>query len=88
MYTIEQLKEERMSKEELFDGSNFSFDYSMPQDWLNDFSDWCKKYQPEISYDLIHSTTVWAYTGKHYYGFPVFECIEVYITYLQYLVNK
>ena len=88
MYTIEQLKEKRMSKEELFEGNNFFFDYSLPQDWLNEFSDWCKKYRLELTYDVILSTTIWAFTTINHFGFPVFGCLEVHEEYFIYLRNK
>lgn len=88
MFTIEELKEKRMSKEEMFKNGNFSFDYSLPQDWLNEFSDWCKKFKSELTYDIILSTTIWAFTPTNFYGFPVFGCLEVYEEYLVYLRNK
>jgi hypothetical protein len=88
MYTIEELKEKRMSKEELFKGINFSFDHSLPQDWLDEFSNWCKIYYPEITYDIILSTTIWAYTQNNFYGFPVFGCLEVCEKHFYYLRNK
>lgn len=89
MKRLKELIENPMSKEELFRDSTFSFDYSLPQDWLNEFSLWCKTFNiPEMSYDVILSTTIWAFTEKNYYGFPVFGCLEVYEAYLSYLRNK
>lgn len=88
MKTLKELYEGKVSKSELFEDSKFTFDYSLPQGWLDEFSDWCKKFVPDINYTIILSTTIWAYTEKNYFGFPVFGCLEVYETFISYLRNK
>lgn len=88
MYQWKDLEKLNYTKEELFANEKIKFDYSLPQDWLNSFSDFCKKYGINLSYDMISSTTVWGYTKENYYGFPIFACVEVYIEYMTYLVNK
>lgn len=88
MHTWKEIEKMNVTKEELFKNENIKFDYSLPQDWLNDFSNFCEKYGIKISYDMISGTTVWGYTDENYYGFPIFACVEVYTEYMVYLINK
>ena len=80
---IEQLEDNPTSKEDLFKGMEVTFDYSLPQIWLNLFSKWCAEYLPlsygagEITYDLIRSTSVMAYP-KDDHARVVSACTEVH----------
>ncbi len=74
-YTYSELNQMRVSKGELFSGLQGSFDYALPQDWLNRFADFCAKENPVITYDLIRSTTVWIYSSLM--GEAYTACIEV-----------
>ena len=78
--SADQLKSLRLSKEESFAGLDDTFDYAMPQNWLNGFADFCIDRDSVVSYDLIRSTTVWAYpaTGSGVQVGPVTCCKEVY----------
>lgn len=85
--SYETLNQMRVSKGELFQDCKFTFDYALPQDWLNDFAEWCNKYHPIITYHLIASTTVWAYPKGLFYGLPVSVCSEVHNAYVTYISN-
>ena len=74
--TIAQLTNLRASKGELFAKYPDTVDYALPQNWLNDFADFCRSRFPKVTYDLIRSTTVWAYPQNGYHG-PVTCCREV-----------
>jgi hypothetical protein len=77
-YSIEELDNIRKTKKELFEQLADEFDYTLPQDWLNDFADWCVVNYPNVTYDLIRSTTVWSYAqGNYISGFPVTVSKEV-----------
>ena len=72
LYTIDQLMNNYMTKLDLAREMKLkNFDASLPQDWLNEVSE----KSPELSYDLIRSTTFWVY-GDAYTG-PISGCIEV-----------
>ena len=80
------LKEEGKTKGENFQPlkvAGVAFDYALPQDWLNDVTKFAQAHQaefPEVTYDLISSTTVWAYPhdGQNYFnGKPFTCCAEV-----------
>lgn len=73
--TIRELKAMNAYKADLFKDMDGAFDYAMPQGWLDSFSDWCKQADPTITYELIRSTTVWAYQDS--IGRPVTCCKEV-----------
>ena len=62
-----------------------TFDYALPQVWLNEFSDWCRRHYPSVTYGLILTTTVWGY-GEKRQG-PIFRCREVFEAYSRW-VNK
>ena len=67
------------SKGETFDQCPFTFDYALPQQWLDEFADWCSDNGLEnITYHLILGTTVWGYPETHRtFGCPVTCCCEV-----------
>ena len=84
LMTLAQLSEKPRSKQEVFEGLEGSFDYAMPQGWLNGFSDWCKTHCPEVTYDLIRSTTVWHYKPERdSMGRPCTCSLEVARAYLE-----
>ena len=62
-----------VTKERIFKGVDFTFDYALPQTWLDSLAD--KIYSP--SYNVILSTTVWAYPPGNFFGIPVTACVEV-----------
>jgi len=76
-YNAWDLEDLSGTKESCFNGYDESFDYSLPQDWLNQFSDWCKKYRPKVTYQIILSTVVWAYPEGSCMGQPVTCCHQV-----------
>lgn len=63
------------SKGDLFADLCETFDYALPQRWLNDMTDFCEAEGNEVTYDMIRSTTVWVY-GKTETG-PRSCCTEV-----------
>ena len=75
--TLEQLKSLDMTKGEAFANYDGTFDFALPQDWLNDFASHCGN----ITYDNIISTTVWAYPDGMPCGQPMTCCKEVYLAY-------
>jgi hypothetical protein len=74
-YSINELEKMKVSKGELFAdyGKAKSFDFALPQVWLNSFANYCKQGQRELSYHLILSTTVWVYPESK----PISLCTEV-----------
>ena len=76
-YSYEDLNQMRISKGELFHDIDITFDYALPQEWLDKFADWCIVNYPIVTYHLIRSTTVWAYTKGSLFGEPLTVCIEV-----------
>ena len=92
LMTLAQLSEKPRSKQEVFEGLEGSFDYAMPQGWLNEFSDWCKTHQfywiQDVTYDLIRSTTVWHYKPERdSMGRPCTCSLEVAKAYLQFEIQ-
>ncbi len=63
----------KVSKGDIFEGLEVTFDYALPQGWLDSLAD--RPYSP--SYNVILSTTVWAYPPGFFSGIPVTCCIEV-----------
>jgi len=94
--TLKQLQSLEMSKEECFENViGGSFDYALPQQWLNEFADWCKANSQKlhkdksgcsrVTYDVIASTTVWHYPPyTEGNSGPLTCCAEVYYAYLRY----
>ena len=89
-YSWQELHEMRIGKWVLFQELLCERDYSLPQDWLNRFSHWCRDNGSYITYDLICSTTVWAYPDKALFGgMPVFVCSDVQAAYDDFtLINE
>ena len=85
-----ELKSLRLSKDEAFAGLSDTFDYAMPQNWLNEFADFCIDRDSVVSYDLIRSTTVWAYPaiGSGLQSGPVTCCEEVYSAHKEWLADS
>ena len=84
--TINQLQALEMGKGDSFANlEGGSFDWALPQDWLNDFANWCKTSRlcKDVTYDMIRSTTVWHYPASGN-SEPVTCCREVYLAYTQY----
>ena len=79
--SIQTLESMSVSKRDLFASVKSTFDYALPQDWLNDFSKHCKDCNPDITYDLIASTTVWIYDLC--FGRPLFACTDVKKAYIK-----
>ena len=82
--TIPELQDMRISKGELFFDLKGSFDYALPQEWLERFSDWCSINFVDVTYDLIRGTTVTAYSDSGYCEF-VTRCTEVFDAYEMWL---
>lgn len=85
-YSISDLNSLEITKNDIFEFCDFTFDYALPQIWLNSFSNWCKKYHEEITYDLIASTTIFAKSKDGVWN-PIFGCTEVMWVYLEYCTN-
>lgn len=79
--SIKEIKSSPTSKEDLFKGMEVTFDYALPQTWLDTFSKWCTDHLPvcygAINYNLIRSTSVMAYP-KDDYARVVSACTEVH----------
>jgi len=79
--SIKEIKSSPTSKGDLFKGMEVTFDYALPQTWLDTFSKWCVDHLPssygEINYNLIRSTSVMAYP-KDDYARVVSACTEVH----------
>lgn len=58
------------SREKLFQDDALTFDYALPQTWLDDFVK-----RSGLEYHLVLGTTIWAYLGT--VQGPVSCCIEV-----------
>ena len=71
--SLETLTNMSISKSEIFKDMNISFDYTLPQGWLNRIA----QLPGAPSYDAILSTTVWAYPPGLFFGIPITACIEV-----------
>lgn len=83
--TINSLHTGHFTKQDLFlqtmlDRIGYkTFDYALPQPWLNAFDRHCKEHCTNVTYDLIRSTCVWGY-GQDKSG-PVTACFEVMVAY-------
>lgn len=93
--TLNQLQALSISKGEAFANYPHTFDYAVPQPWLNDFAEWCKLNTLNLVgglglnwYNLILSTTVWGYEKNDNHCLrwvgPVTCCKEVYQAYRKY----
>ena len=84
--TIKQLESLGINKGECFDNYDCdNFDYALPQDWLNDFANWCRDNRmlcgdTSLTYDLIRSTIIWIYPENE----PCTCCHEVYLAFQKY----
>jgi hypothetical protein len=83
-YPVSELNSLNKTKSQIFQEIGFSFDCVLPQNWLDDFSEWCKLNHRELTYHLILSTTVWAYPPKFFNGLPISCCKEVTSAYKEY----
>lgn len=74
-FSIAELEQWQVNKQELSKlmglEENGSFDYSLPQDWLNRQTE-----KTGLSYDLIRSTTFWVYDNNSI-GQPISGCTEI-----------
>lgn len=82
------LESMHVTKGELFASVKNTFDYAIPQDWLNNFADYCETWNKNITYDLIRSTVVWEYPKDSIFGRPLFACTEVKKAYIKMLFYK
>jgi hypothetical protein len=64
------------TKGDLFANHPEPFDFALPQGWLNEFSDWCKIFRKDVTYDMIRTTVIWSYVDG-VIGTPVTCCTEV-----------
>jgi hypothetical protein len=71
--TYETLTNMNVSKDDIFKELSITFDYALPQDWL----DMLANLPGAPSYDAILSTTVWGYPPGNIMGIPITACIEV-----------
>lgn len=78
--SIAEIESLRCSKADLFESYDGSFDFALPQQWLNDFAAWCTTHRRECTYDLIRSTCVWTYPEN----VPMTACEQVYFAYQAY----
>jgi len=76
--TIVELQYGTFNKRDLFVDIDYTFDWAVPQNWLDSFADWAKVYTKGfITYHLILSSVVWGYPGNNPFGMPIFGCIEI-----------
>ncbi len=71
-YSFEGLVGSPMMKRDGFSSLPYTWDGSLPQDWLNDFVD-----KSGLDYHLVLSTTAWAYPPGYMMGTPISFCVEV-----------
>lgn len=79
-YSISELESMNVSKGEIFKeltNEGTTFDYALPQNWLDELANYCKKYIPTVTYNMILSTVVWGYGEGDYFGHPITCCKEV-----------
>lgn len=85
LQTAAELTRAGISKAEAFKTLNeqedVSFDYALPQPWLDAFAKWCETHYPDISYHLILSTTVATYHKSQLGEVFCTRCSEVYGAY-------
>lgn len=72
-FSINTLYSMNVTKEDLFKGLGFTFDYALPQPWLDELV--ARPGAP--SYRTVLSTTVWAYPPGLFMGKPLTVCTEV-----------
>ena len=61
-----------------FDKRFRTYDYALPQTWLDDFAEFMKEHDERVTYNLICSTTVWCYGGEaSEWGKGVSVCAEI-----------
>jgi hypothetical protein len=73
--SLDYLMKNKMSKKELSEKigiDHLSFDYALPQNWLNRFVAITK-----LDYNLVLSTTFWVYEIGSVFGKPISGCCEV-----------
>ncbi len=79
--TINSLHTGHFTKQDLFSQTMLdqmgykTFDYALPQGWLDSLHGYCEKHCMNVTYDLIRSTCVWGY-GQDKSG-PITACYEV-----------
>ena len=80
-YSIEELDSMRITKRQLAEKTflakwekegRCAFDYSLPQQWLDDFVE-----RSGLDYNLVLSTTFWVYPEGSTFGYPISGCHEV-----------
>ena len=78
-YTIKELEEAEKTKGEWFahEYPGSTYDMELPQGALYDWANWAKEYMPEVTYDMIASTTSWIYEPGDHFGKPITICVEV-----------
>lgn len=79
--TLKQLQASRVTKGEMFEAlkeQRVTFDYALPQTWLDEIAKFAKSISKTVTYDLIVSTTVWYYRqGGDAFGNALTGCAEV-----------
>ena len=76
--TYETLTNMNVSKDDIFKELSITFDYALPQDWVDRLA-----MLSPVTYRMILSTTVWGYPPGNIMGIPITCCIEV-----QQAINK
>ena len=77
---LKEIALRNVTKGELFQGVNVSFDSALPESWLKSFSEWLDSVSHEICRDIVRSTTVWVYPSSR----PCTRCQEVYDAFMEY----
>jgi len=75
-YKLDDLKNLNLTKGESFNvlkEINITFDFALPQGWLDSLTLYALIVSPQLTYDIILSTTVWVYPGSY----PLSNCQEV-----------
>ena len=78
---VRELESNPISKGEMFNNFPATYDYAVPQNWLDAFAEFCKEKYPKVTYHLILSSTVWVYGYENKYTGPVTCCCEVKIAF-------
>lgn len=79
-YTINQIESMHLTKEDLFKDLTCTFDYALPQNWLDHFC----AVNFHLPYPLVLSTTVWVYPENK----PLSACLEVQQAILQWMDER
>lgn len=87
MHSSAALTARHLSKQEIFEDCPATYDFALPQNWLNDFSEWCECHFRGVTYDLIRSTCVWVYPERYACGEPMTCCLEVLKAYEGWVKN-